>query len=352
MSEPRGLARLHELADFDAIIDVRSPAEFAEDHVPGAINCPVLDDAQRAQIGTLYVQDSPFVARRLGAALVAQNIARHLLDRFQDKPKDWRPLIYCWRGGQRSGSFTLVLRQIGWDACQLAGGYKRYRQHVVNTLTTLPQGVTWRVLCGPTGSGKTRLLHTLAAEGAQVLDLEGLAMHRGSVLGAVPGHPQPSQKAFETALVTQLLRFDPQRPVFVEAESRKIGRIHLPESLIDTLRRSPCFVIEATRSARIAYLLHDYAYMADDPSLLQTCLDALQSVHSKETLSRWRTWAADGALDALLTELLERHYDPLYARSQNSHFAGLSTAPRMVTDSLDPEPLRRMAQQILKEHAT
>src|SRR6516225_1930968 len=150
----KGFALLEELKDFDELIDARSPAEFEEDHIPGAINCPVLDNAQRAEIGTLYVQVSPFDARKLGAAMVAENIARHLRERFADRPKNWRPLLYCWRGGQRSGSFTTWLRMIGWDACQLVGGYKTYREDVIKTLAALPTRFDFRVLCGPTGSGK------------------------------------------------------------------------------------------------------------------------------------------------------------------------------------------------------
>ena len=191
---------LADLASFDAIIDVRSPAEFAEDHIPGAINCPVLDDEQRIVVGTLYKQVSPFEARKIGAALVSENIARHLRAHFLDKAKDWKPLIYCWRGGNRSGSMTTVFRAIGWKAVQLDGGYKTWRSHVVTQLESLPQAFAFRVVCGATGSGKTRILQAIADLGEQVLDLETLASHKGSVLGVLPGQPQPSQKSFETSL--------------------------------------------------------------------------------------------------------------------------------------------------------
>ena len=195
---------LADLASFDAIIDVRSPAEFAEDHIPGAINCPVLDDEQRIVVGTLYKQVSPFEARKIGAALVSENIARHLRAHFLDKAKDWKPLIYCWRGGNRSGSMTTVFRAVGWKAVQLDGGYKTWRSHVVTQLENLPQAFTFRVVCGATGSGKTRILQAIADLGEQVLDLETLASHKGSVLGVLPGQPQPSQKSFETSLLTVL----------------------------------------------------------------------------------------------------------------------------------------------------
>ncbi len=217
-------ANLSQLAEFDEIIDVRTPAEFAEDHIPGAINCPVLSDEERITVGTLYKQVSPFEARKVGAALVAKNIAHHIETRFHAHPKSWRPLVYCWRGGQRSGAMSIILAQVGWAAHKLEGGYKAYRREVLEKLDTLPATFNYRVVCGATGSGKSRLLAALAANGAQVLDLEGLAQHRGSVLGGLPQQAQPAQKRFDTPLVQTLQGFDPKQPVFVEAESNKIGR--------------------------------------------------------------------------------------------------------------------------------
>src|SRR5574343_1725778 len=234
-----------DISAYDEIIDVRSPAEFAEDHIPGAINCPVLDNAQRAQVGTIYKQVSPFEAKKIGAALVSENIARHLKQRFLDRPKHWKPLIYCWRGGDRSGSMTTIFRAIGWPAGQLDGGYKNYRRHVIDQLELIPGQFNFRVVCGPTGSAKTRILQALAALGEQVLDLETLACHKGSVLGVLPDQPQPSQKTFETLLWQALSAFDPSRPVYVEAESRKIGRMHVPEALMERIRNGECLQIDA-----------------------------------------------------------------------------------------------------------
>jgi tRNA 2-selenouridine synthase len=216
------------LDEFDTIIDVRSPAEFAEDHIPGAINCPVLDDEERIRVGTLYKQVSPFEAKKVGAALVSRNIARHIETHFLSKPRGWKPLIYCWRGGQRSGAMTVVLGQIGWPARRLDGGYKAFRQRVLEELDTLPPALRFNILCGPTGSAKTALLDALAAAGAQVLDLEGLACHRGSVLGGAPNTSQPGQKAFETQLWSALRGFDPARPVWAESETGASGACMCP----------------------------------------------------------------------------------------------------------------------------
>src|SRR5690606_7651800 len=198
---------------YDAIIDVRSPLEFAEDHIPGAINCPVLSNEERVEVGTLYRQAGAFAAKTVGAALVAKNSAQHIENSFADHPQGWKPLIYCWRGGNRSGAMAHILARIGWSATQLEGGYKAYRGHVNTELATLPASFRFHVLCGPTGSGKSRLLRHLTEQGAQVLDLEALARHRGSVLGNLPDQPQPSQKRFESCIWQLLRHYDPSRPV-------------------------------------------------------------------------------------------------------------------------------------------
>jgi tRNA 2-selenouridine synthase len=344
--EPR--ATLAQLGRFDALIDVRSPAEFAQDHIPGAINCPVLDDEQRRIVGTVYKQVSAFEARKLGAAMVARNIAAHLDERFHDRPKRWRPLVYCWRGGMRSGSFVAWMRLIGWDAQQLQGGYKAWRGHVIERLAALAPALPLRVLCGPTGSAKTRLLAALEARGEQVLDLEGLAAHRGSVLGALPGVEQPSQKAFETRLVDRIERFDLSRRVWVEAESRKIGRVSLPDPLLLRLRQSPVVEIAATPAARLAYLLRDYAWLGDDPARLQGQLGLLRGLVSNELLAQWQAWAAARELEPLFAGLMAQHYDPLYARSQRQNFAGLAGAHRLETDDLSEAGIEALSDRIAR----
>ncbi len=340
------LVRYADLAAFDEIIDVRTPAEFAEDHAPGAINCPVLDDAQRVEVGTLYKQVSPFAAKKIGAAYVAENVARHLRERFLDRPKSWRPLVMCWRGGERSGAMTHILRRVGWDAQQLDGGYKAYRRLVVDTLVEQPRDFAFQVVCGATGSGKSRLLQALAARGAQVLDLEALACHKGSVLGVLPDADQPSQKAFETRLLAALAGLDPARPVFVEAESRKIGRLHLPDTLLEGLRAGACIEVEAEFSARVEFLLRDYDYFLAAPDWLNQRLDALRPLQGHETVKRWQDLARSGAWRQLVSELLGQHYDPLYRRSQHHNFAGLATPRKLATEDLSPAGIDALAAQL------
>ena len=335
-----------DIAAYDEIIDVRSPAEFAEDHIPGAINCPVLDNEQRAQVGTIYKQVSPFEAKKIGAALVSENIARHLKTHFLDRPKNWKPLIYCWRGGDRSGSMTTIFRAIGWAAGQLEGGYKAWRSHVINELAALPGQYRFTVLCGATGNAKTRILQALGSRGEQILDLETLACHKGSVLGVLPDQPQPSQKAFETALFLSLSQLDPTRPVFVEAESRKIGNLHVPEALIERIRLGDCVTIEATLEARVRFLLKDYDYFLSRPELLVPRLDVLRTQQSRETIARWHELVQSGDWPSLVGELLELHYDPLYHRSQNSNFTGRHHPEAFTADDLSPAGISRLAEAI------
>ncbi|MFZ6644669.1 tRNA 2-selenouridine(34) synthase MnmH [Undibacterium sp. TJN25] len=311
---------LPRLANFDSIIDVRSPAEYAEDHIPGAINCPVLDDEQRVRVGTIYKQVNSFEAKKIGAALIAKNIAQHIETLFLDKPKDWTPLIYCWRGGNRSGAMALILARIGWPVAQLEGGYKNFRTHVNDVLPELAARFRWRVICGPTGSGKSRLLQTLAAQGAQVLDLEQLAAHRGSVLGSLPSQPQPSQKKFESGIWQTLRGFDAMQPVFVEAESKKVGKLRVPDAIMEAMRKSPCIALCLPTEQRVQLLMEDYAHFVQDTEDLNQQLDCLQALHGKEKIQGWKQLANNGLVHELVRELLEKHYDPAYLRSIHKNF--------------------------------
>jgi tRNA 2-selenouridine synthase len=343
---------LHALQSFNAIIDVRSPSEFAEDHIPGALNFPVLDDAERALIGTMHKQESAFAARRRGAALVAGNIARHLQAPLFDQPRDWRPLVYCWRGGQRSGAMTHVLGRVGWHAQQLDGGYRAYRRGVLAALETLPLPLSFRVICGTTGSGKSRLLGCLAQAGAQVLDLEVIAQHRGSVLGDLPTAPQPSQKWFESQLWDALCRLDPTRPVFVESESRKIGSVRLPQALIDHMRASPCIVVTLSLPERVRLLRQEYAHFEDDAATLGTQLDCLTALHGGERIAQWKSLAADGRWDEMVERLLVEHYDPAYLRSIERNFRHVGQAAAVRLPSADQGAFEQIARELAATSTT
>ncbi len=317
---------LEKLDDFDEVVDVRSPAEFAIDHVPGAVNCPVLSNEERALVGTTYKQVSAFEARKIGAALVAKNVARHVETHFASREQTWKPLIYCWRGGKRSGSMTLILREIGWNAASLQGGYQSYRRAMRAQLEDLPTRFDYCVICGPTGSGKSCLLQALAARGAQVLDLEALARHRGSVLGDLPGDPQPAQKMFESLVWDALRNFDAARAVFVEAESGRIGAVRVPEVLLARMRKSSCVRIEAPVAERVRFLIAEYRHFLAEPEWLKTQLLRLTALHSAATVARWIAQIEAAAWESLVGDLLATHYDPAYTRSMRKNYPGLTDA--------------------------
>ncbi|RVT86863.1 tRNA 2-selenouridine(34) synthase MnmH [Rhodobacteraceae bacterium CCMM004] len=339
------IASLSALADhgFDAVIDVRAPSEFAVDRLPGAVNLPVLSDAERARVGTVYTRQSAFLARKIGAALVARNAAAHIEGPLAHHDGGWRPLVYCWRGGQRSQSFAAILGQIGWRVEVVAGGYRSYRRAVSAALydAALPHRLV--LLDGLTGTAKTALLHGVAARGGQILDLEGLARHRGSVFGAVRGG-QPDQKAFESALAMALVGLDPDRPVLVEAESSRIGVLTLPPALWKAMTAAPRLLVEAPLGARASYLLEAYADIVADPDRLDATLAALTRLQGHARVAAWREMARDGRLTALAEELMRDHYDPRYTRQQARN--GQAPVARLGAARLDAAGRAELAQRL------
>lgn len=336
-----------ELAAFDALIDARTPAEYAEDHIPGAVSAPVLDDAERAEVGTLYTQVSAFEAKKVGAALVAKNVSRHMERLFRGKERSWKPLVYCWRGGKRSGAMAHILREVGWDAHTLEGGYKAYRKWVVQELASLPGSFSFQVVHGPTGSGKSRFLAALRQAGAQVLDLEALAAHRGSVLGGLPGKPQPSQKMFESLLLQALSSLESERPAFVEAESKKIGELQVPEALMQRMRASSCIALEAALEVRVELLLEEYRHFLEDLGALEAQLDCLVGLHGKQTIDGWKALARRGDWRAFVERLLTEHYDPAYRRSAVRNYAAIADARRVAIASARPQAFVAAAAALL-----
>ncbi|HEY0437935.1 MAG TPA: tRNA 2-selenouridine(34) synthase MnmH [Phenylobacterium sp.] len=339
-------ADLATLAAFDAVIDVRSPAEFAQDHAPGAINLPVLTNEERAQVGTIYVQESRFKARRIGAALIARNVARHLETALADQPGGFRPLVYCWRGGQRSHAMATILAEVGWRTSVLAGGYKTWRRHVSERLYDQPWPARLVLIDGATGSGKTEILQRLAERGLQVLDLEGLAAHRGSLLGALKDRPQPSQKMFESRLLALLDGFDLSRPIVVEAESSKVGERMVPPALWHVMAAAPRIEIAAPAPARAAYLVRAYRDIIEDRPALDEALRRLPTPAGRKRLAAWGELADAGQFEALALELMALHYDPAYRRS-----SGKDTRPSLgVVDlpDLGPADLDSAADEVAR----
>ena len=311
---------------YSEIIDVRSPGEFALDHIPSAINLPVLNDVERAEVGTIYKQINPFTARKTGAALVAKNISQHLDVHFASKDKDYKPLIYCWRGGQRSNSMATVLGQIGWRVTVVEGGYKTYRAYVRQQLEDLPTKFTYKVLCGLTGSGKTHILRQLQQRGAQVLDLEALANHRGSLLGEEwqeKPTPQPSQKYFESLLLQHLQKFDSNEIVWLESESNKIGQVYLPVSLWQKMKQATCIEIQLPLDSRVEFLLQEYPYLKNNPYFLKAKLERLKSRYGKQKLNYWYQLIDNNQWKDFIKDLLLYHYDPTYSQSMEKDFTNV-----------------------------
>jgi len=334
------------LAPFDAVIDVRSPGEFAEDHLPGAINLPVLTDAERAEVGTIYVQDSPFRANRIGAAYVARNIAGHLETALADQPPAFKPLVYCWRGGQRSNSMATILSRVGWRTAVLSGGYRTYRRMVQARLYDQPSGLSLVLLDGNTGSGKTEILNRLPQHSLQILDLEGLAEHRGSLFGGLAGRPQPRQKMFESRLLLALDQLDPARPAVVEAESNKIGDLMIPPMLWQVMQAAPRIEITAPRPERARYLVSAYGDITADPDALETAFRRLPVYPAQRRLEDWRRLAADGDFVTLAEALIELHYDPAYNRFRRK--AGREPLAQIALACLDETSLADAADRIAR----
>lgn len=338
---------LSELDQFHLVIDVRSPAEFALDHIPGAVNFPVLDNEERAKIGTLYKQISPFVAKKLGAALVSRNIATHLEDHFLEFPREWRPLIYCWRGGERSGAFTHILNRIGWKAKQLEGGYQSFRRTVIDGLDQSANQFSFQVICGMTGSGKTRVLQEIGALGAQILDLEGLAVHRGSVLGNEPNEDQPSQKGFETALWNALRLLDPAKPVFVESESKKVGGLHIPDTLMAKIRNGNCIELRSSTKTRVSWLIREYHHFLADTESFKRKLALLTAHYGKVQINQWNEAIDAGNFPDLVEELLVKHYDPSYQSSIERNFPHYKQENFVLLDDDSDEAFAKAAKAII-----
>jgi tRNA 2-selenouridine synthase len=333
---------------FDTIIDVRSPLEFAEDHIVGAINCPVLSDLERQKVGTIYKKESSFKAKIIGSSLTAKNIAFHIDNNFMEKKGSWQPLIYCWRGGQRSKAFSIVLSEVGWRTNQLKGGYKEYRNQVINFLDNIGPKLKITLISGKTGSAKTKILKSIENEGGQILDLEGLANHKGSLLGKIPDLIQPSQKFFESLIFNKIQNLNLKDKIYIEAESSKIGNIHIPKSIWKKMIKSPRIEISANVELRAKFLVSDYDYMCNDPTLINPIIKGLKNRLSKKLFDEWTNLIDRKKWFDLTKSFLENHYDPSY--SSNTIKNDRKVIKKITATSLNNSDIKDIAKRILNKN--
>ncbi len=336
-----------EYNNFDTIIDVRSPSEFAEDHIVGSINCPVLSDLEREKVGTIYKRESTFKAKIIGSSLTARNIAKHIEERFLEYKGSWQPLVYCWRGGQRSKAFAIILSEVGWRTQQLEGGYKEYRNHVLEFMDTIGSKLKIILISGKTGCAKTKILQSIAQQGGQILDLEGLANHKGSLLGKIPNLKQPSQKFFESKLFYQLKQLNLKKEVFLEAESSKIGNIHIPKTIWAKMIVSPRIEIKADIHLRSTFLVKDYKYMCKNPELINPIIFGLRKRLSKKLVDSWKELIDQKKWQELTISFLENHYDPSY--SSNTIKNDRKVIKEIKAQSFNSSEITKIASSIIKD---
>lgn len=336
---------MQDFKSYDLIIDARSPREYEEDHIPGAVNMPVVNNDEYAEVGTLHRTD-PMGAYQLGARYSLMNIARHIGQDLSTYHAKSRILVYCFRGGKRSKVWFDVLDTIGFRVDKLKGGWKAYRRWVNEQLAVAPANFRYIVVSGPTGCGKTRLLNALHEAGAQVLDLEAIATHRGSIIGAVPGKNQPTQKMFDSLLLRRLSEFDPARPVWVESESKKIGRVQLPDALLATMRTGMTIMVDAPMPQRVQLLREDYAHFEQDPQSMVDRLAHLRPLIGGEEFSVWQQLADQRAVPELFERLMRNHYDPTYRRSILRNYPAIDSSPKVMLEDLSPEGLLPVARSL------
>ncbi len=303
------------LLDTHLVVDVRTPLEFSEDHIPGALNVPLLDNEERVEIGIIYKQAGPHAARQRGLELTAPRFPR-IVAEIESHACGRPVLVYCWRGGLRSKTVTTILDLVGYEAAQLHGGYKSFRNHVVSYFENFDPPGPLVVIHGLTGVGKTRFLQSMDDRKYTVVDLEGLACHRGSAFGSLGLEQSLSQKRFESILWDAMRKGPADKPVIVEGESRRIGRISLPGNMYEVMNRGIRIWCEASLETRVSRLIEEYGKpeyrngMADALSRISRKLGAQKYKEISEYLENWD-------LEPFMAGLLDGYYDRVYYKTKD-----------------------------------
>lgn len=321
------------------VVDVRAPREYGEGHIPGAINIPLFDDDERAQVGTLYKQEGREPAFLRGLELVGPKLADFVRKAHQVSPAG-KLLVHCWRGGMRSGSLATLWSQAGMEVITLEGGYKAYRQYIREYASR-----SWNliVIGGMTGSGKTDVLKALAEMEEQIIDLEGLAHHKGSAFGAINELDQPTTEQFENDLFEILRHLDHEKPVWVEDESRMIGRIFVPEPIWNQLQVAPVAVMQVPKAVRARRLAVDYA-----DGNKEEVMEAIQKIAKRMDgpVVKEAVQAVEDDNPEKVADLLLDYYDKYYTRSLTK-----KTPDRIWEFPLNHGDARKAAEAILQKRS-
>lgn len=299
-------------------VDVRSPKEYQQSTIPGAVNIPVLDNQARETIGILYVNGKIEEAKQYGVDWASSQLPEMFCDYQRLLGTFDELVIFCSRGGMRSNSICSLLKALGLSVSRLHGGYKAYRRHVVEQLDGQLTKVKFITLYGFSGSGKTDILTALAAEGATVLDLEACANHRGSILGSIGLTEPHTQKTFESLLFDSSSQWQAGDIVFTEGESKRIGRVMMPPSLYTAIQEGEKVVIEADLENRVAQIHRDYVTNSDTKELIAT-LGNLKRVINPEKVTTMQSQLEVGEVDAVIEKLLVSYYDPQYGFHQKQY---------------------------------
>jgi tRNA 2-selenouridine synthase len=294
------------------VVDVRSPGEFAEGHIPGAINIPIFNDEERAIVGTIYVKRGRLPAIEKGLEIVGPKMAQFVREAVVLAPSG-QLLVYCWRGGMRSESMAWLFERVGIKCFTLQGGYKSYRNYLLERAGNLPYLI---VIEGHTGSGKTEILSRLKTMGEQVIDLEGLAHHKGSVFGGINQKPQPTTQQFQNNIFDEILSFDLSKKVWVEGESQTVGRVFLPDPLWYLMNKAQCIEILVPRGERISRLVNEYGTLPEE--LMENAIRNLAKRLGDQRMNEILHCYLEKNLEDVAEKLLE-YYDQTYQFSRDKY---------------------------------
>ncbi len=294
-----------------ALVDTRSEGEYNADTIPGSVNIPLLSNEERKRVGICYKNEGPEPAKRLGLEIVSPKLI-WMVNAYDQIVNNRKLVVFCWRGGLRSKFTASLLSAMGFDAYRLIGGYKAYRRYVYNYLNcdVLPHRAI--VLYGLTGVGKTTVIRSLMKKGIPAVDLEGIAKHRGSVFGKIGLPPSPTQKKFESMIVDSLARCEDKGYFIIECESRRIGNLIVPDSVMNSMKFAHRILMYAPLEVRVRRILREYDVGAGNIAALQESVCHLKKKLGGAKVKELVTGLADGKVEEVFRYLIERYYDSLY----------------------------------------